>query len=250
MLVMDCEVVMALQRQDVPHQYSHRRKIGKTLAMRINLPSGTPAEIDTTVASPTMGLVIAPDIFSLRPLFADMVTRLAQEWNMAVCAVEPFPNHSLGAEIEPRMKAVASLNDASHLRDLHEAADALGTPRIGLMGFCMGGMYCFKSSVSERFARIVSFYGMIQVPPNWQSSTQGEPLEYLNRADATKVLAIIGTNDPYTPAADVTALRATGCNVVEYVAEHGFAHDASRPSHRKDDAADAFARTRAWLVGE
>ena len=76
---MDCEVVIALQRQDVPHQYSHRRKIGKTLAMRINLPSGTPAEIDTTVASPTMGLVIAPDIFSLRPLFAEMVTRLAQE---------------------------------------------------------------------------------------------------------------------------------------------------------------------------
>ena len=35
MLVMDCEVVMALQRQDVPHQYSHRTKIGKTLAMRI-----------------------------------------------------------------------------------------------------------------------------------------------------------------------------------------------------------------------
>jgi dienelactone hydrolase len=91
---------------------------------------------------------------------------------------------------------------------------------------------------------------MIQVPPNWQSSTQGEPLEYLNRADATKVLAIIGTNDPYTPAADVAALRATGCNIVEYAAEHGFAHDASRPSHRKEDAADAFARTRAWLVGE
>jgi hypothetical protein len=43
MLVMDCEVVIALQRQDVPHQYSHRTKIGKTLAMRINLPSGTPA---------------------------------------------------------------------------------------------------------------------------------------------------------------------------------------------------------------
>jgi dienelactone hydrolase len=48
----------------------------------------------------------------------------------------------------------------------------------------------------------------------------------------------------------VAALRATGCNIVEYAAEHGFAHDASRPSHRKEDAADAFARTRAWLVGE
>jgi len=41
--------------------------------MRITLPSGTPAEIDTSAANPKMGLVIAPDIFGLRPLFADLV---------------------------------------------------------------------------------------------------------------------------------------------------------------------------------
>jgi len=38
--------------------------------------------------------------------------------------------------------------------------------------------------------------------------------------------------------------------VVRYAdAEHGFAHDASRPTHRADDAADAFARAKAWLQG-
>jgi hypothetical protein len=37
--------------------------------------------------------------------------------------------------------------------------------------------------------------------------------------------------------------------VAEYAeAEHAFAHDPSRPVHRKDDAADAFARARAWLT--
>ena len=36
--------------------------------------------------------------------------------------------------------------------------------------------------------------------------------------------------------------------VVRYPeAEHGFAHDANRPAHRPDDAADAFARAREWL---
>lgn len=219
--------------------------------MRITLPSGTPAEIDTSIASPTMGLVIAPDIWSLRPLYDDMVGRLAREWNMAVCAVEPFPGRTIPQEIEPRMAAVASLDDASHLRDLHEAADALGTARVGLMGFCLGGMYCFKSAVSSRFVRIASFYGMIRVPAHWQSPTQGEPLDYLKRGDAHKVLALIGTNDPYTPPADVSALRDLGCSVVEYVgADHAFAHDPSRPSHRKDDAADAFTRARDWLTGE
>ncbi|MFM8714269.1 MAG: hypothetical protein ACKOE7_13070, partial [Actinomycetota bacterium] len=65
---------------------SARPAVGKTWRVRIVLPSGTPAEIDTTVPSPTMGLVIAPDIWSLRPLYDDMVARLAREWNMAVCA--------------------------------------------------------------------------------------------------------------------------------------------------------------------
>lgn len=252
------EVVMPPQREDAPHRYPHRSArcsslrcgIGKTEVMRITLPSGTLAEIDTSVPSPSMGLVIAPDIFSLRPLFDDMVARLAREWNMAVCAVEPFPGRSLGADIQPRFAAVPSLDDAHHLRDLHEAADVLGTERVGLMGFCMGGMYCFKSAVSSRFDRIASFYGMIRVPNDWQSSTQAEPLAMLAQGDAGKVLAIIGTKDPYTPPADVAALRAVGCNVVEYTeAEHGFAHDAMRPSHRAADAADAFARTRDWLLG-
>jgi dienelactone hydrolase len=228
-----------------------RERFGQTWPMRITLPSGTPAEIDTSVASPTMGLVIAPDIWSLRPLYDDMVSRLAREWNMAVCAVEPFPGRTIPQEMEPRMAAVPTLDDAVHLRDLHEAADALGTSRVGLMGFCLGGMYCFKSAVSPRFSRIASFYGMIRVPAPWRSATQREPLDLLAEGDARKVLAIIGTNDPYTPPDDVHALRRLGVSVVEYQgAEHAFAHDPSRPAHRKDDAADAFSRTHAWLLGE
>lgn len=197
-----------------------------------------------------MGLVIAPDIWSLRPLYDEMVSRLAREWNTHVCAVEPFPGREIPVEVEPRMAAVATLDDATHLRDLHEAADALGTPRVGLMGFCLGGMYCFKSAVSDRFARIASFYGMIRVPERWRSAGQGEPLDYLRRGRAERVLAIIGTRDPYTPPADVDELRALGCNVVAYEgADHAFAHDPSRPSHRAEDAADAFARARDWLGG-
>ena len=127
--------------------------------MRINLPSGTACEIDKTVVNPKMGLVIAPDIFSLRSLYDDLVKRLATDWQMAVCAVEPFQGLELGPEIEPRFAAVSSLDDEKHLRDLHDAADALGTPEVGLLGFCMGGMYCFKSARSKRFKKIVSFYG-------------------------------------------------------------------------------------------
>ena len=244
------EVVMPPECENAPHRYPHRAIIRQTWRMRITLPSGTPAEIDTSVERPMMGLVISPDIFSLRPLFDDLVARFASEWNMAVCAVEPFPGRNLGADIQARFAAVPGLDDDMHLRDLHEAADALGTERVGLMGFCMGGMYCFKSAVSERFSRIASFYGMIRVPNDWKSSTQREPLDYLARGDARKVLAVIGSKDPYTPSGDVAAIRSAGCTIAEYPdAEHGFAHDATRPSHRISDAADAFARAHAWLSG-
>lgn len=217
--------------------------------MRMTLPSGTQCEIDKSVDSPKMGLVIAPDIFSLRPLYDDLVKKLAIEWQMAVCAVEPFPGLTLGPEIEPRFAAVSSLNDETHLRDLCEAADALGTTEVSLIGFCMGGMYCFKTARSERFKKIVSFYGMIKMPEGWKSATQGEPLDFLKNGHSDRVLAIIGGKDHYTPPADVARLAQLKVRTEIYPdAEHGFAHDVSRPAHRAQDASDAFSKTQTWLT--
>ena len=114
----------------------------------------------------------------------------------------------------------------------------------------MGGMYCFKSARSDRFKKIVSFYGMIKIPDAWKSPTQGEPLEYLAAKNADRVLAIIGGKDHYTPPVDVAELTKLNVPLKIYPdAEHAFAHDASRPAHRAQDAADAFSRAEAWLVG-
>ena len=217
--------------------------------MRITLPSGTPAEIDRSTPAPVMGLVIAPDIFGLRPLFDELVARLAREWNMAVAAVEPFPGMDLSADIDTRFATMSTLSDEAHLRDLLESADALGTQRVGLIGFCMGGMYCHKAARSDRFARISSFYGMIHVPEGWRSATQRDPIDYLVAGHVDRVLAIVGEQDPYTPSDQVGELRDVGVTVRAYPeAAHGFAHDASRPAHRIADAADAFSATKSWLL--
>jgi carboxymethylenebutenolidase len=218
--------------------------------MRIVLPSGTPAELVATSGA-TRSVVVAPDIFGLRPLYDDLVARLAADWGVGVCAPEPFPGRDLPADVEPRFAAVPGLDDDLHLRDLHEAADALGTEAVGLIGFCLGGMYCFKAARSERFDRIAAFYGMIRVPDAWRGPGQGEPLDHLAAGHPERVLAIIGDRDHYTPPDDVAALAATAAVVVRYPdAEHGFAHDPSRPAHRPDDAADAFDLARRWLAGD
>lgn len=220
--------------------------------MRITLPSRTAAEIAEPIdvgSGPSMGLVITPDIFGLRPLFDDMVARLASVWSVTVVAVEPFPGLDLGDEVEPRFAAVPTLDDDVHLRDLVEAADATGCDRVGLLGFCMGGMYCFKAARSDRFAKIASFYGMIRLPEAWAGPGQGEPLDHLAAGHPDRVLAIIGGLDTYTPPADVVALEAAGVTVVRYPeAEHGFAHAPERPAHRPADAADAFRRAHTWLT--
>lgn len=217
--------------------------------MRITLPSGTPGELARPVGDAVAGLVVATDIFGLRPLFDDLVARLAAEHPYVVVAVEPFPGRDLGPDVDARVAAVPSRDDAVMLTGLSEAADATGCERVGLIGFCMGGMDALKAAGTGRFDRVVSFYGMIRVPPNWQAPTLGEPLEYLARPEASPVLAIIGELDHYTPPADVDVLAAQpSVQVARYPqAEHGFVHDAARPAHRPADAADAWQRCFAFL---
>jgi carboxymethylenebutenolidase len=216
--------------------------------MRITLPSGTPAEIAHPGGSPQRGLVVIPDIGGLRPLFDDMVARLAREQGWVVCAFELWPGRDDLPTLADRLDAAGTLDDAQVLGDTAAAADATEVDPVGVVGFCMGGMYALKAAGSGRFARAASFYGMARVPEMWHSPSQGEPLEALASPDACPALEIAGTADPWLPADDLTALEASGVEVVRYEgADHGFVHDPDRPAHRADDAADAWRRVLAHL---
>jgi carboxymethylenebutenolidase len=209
---------------------------------------------------PTAGLVLHPDIGGLRPLFEDMARRLATH-GLAVCAIEPFasqPQAELGS-IEARMARVAELDDTQQMDMLAAAADFLvvedDVSRVSVLGFCMGGHYTFKAAAIDRFDAAVAFYGMVRAPEAWRGPGHRiEPLEVA--AQMAPTLAIFGSNDPYTPMADIEALRAAwrgraDCEIVVVEgAEHGFVHDADREAHRADDAAEAWDKALQWVGGK
>ena len=217
--------------------------------MRITLPTGTPAELalPETVDDSTLGVVLFPDIMGLRPLFDDMCARLAAEQGWVVCAPEPFPGRE-HLSVDERLAVMADLDDAALRADALAAADATDRARVAVTGFCMGGMLAFKAAASGRFDRAAGFYGMIRLPEGWAGGSLQQPIDALSSPDRCPTLAIIGTADHFTPPADVAEAEALGVVVVSYAdAEHGFVHDPTRPTHRADDAADAWRQVIAFL---
>lgn len=221
--------------------------------MDVELPSGTPAHV-VSVPAADRGLVVIPDIWGFRPLFADMARDLSVRTGWSVATFEPFPDQDLPGERDAdggsrRFAALSTLSDVRMLGDAVAAADATGCASVGLIGFCMGGMYALKASATGRFDRVAVFYGMIHVPDTWSGPDQGEPLVALAERGNAEVMAVVGTADTWTPPDQVDELRAAGVHVLAYEgADHGFVHDPSRPNHRAEDAADAWDRVLAFLA--
>src|SRR5713101_160582 len=207
---------------------------------------------------PRSGLVLHPDIMGIRPLFDDLSRRLATH-GFAVCTPEPFARAPVEVRADPepdaRMAYVPQLDDDLQIGDLEAAADYLvvhdDVREVAVLGFCMGGMQVFKAAASGRFDRAVSIYGMVRPPQGWSGPNSRQPLD--GAPDVCPTLAIFGGQDPYTPKADIDALRAAwadrpDCEIVVYPeAEHGFVHAPERPAHRAEDAADVWARVLAFL---
>ncbi len=206
---------------------------------------------------PRAGVVLHPDIAGLRPLFDDMARRLATH-GLAVCVFEPFAAQpeSVRASVESRLAHVKDLDDTQQMEILAAAADRLvvddDVSRVAVLGFCLGGHYTFKAAAIDRFDAAVSFYGMVRTPEAWRGP--GHRIDPLSvAAEMAPTLAFFGSNDLWTPAADIEALRAawsgrTDCEIVVVEgADHGFVHDPDRDVHRADDAANAWERTLQWI---
>jgi carboxymethylenebutenolidase len=205
-------------------------------------------------------LVVIPEIFGMHEHIKDVTRRFAKEGFLSL-TFEPYAREG-GVLHLPDIGAVRkvadSIADERVMTDLdaivgyakkHPAAQV---DRIGVTGFCRGGMYTLLYAAhNEELKAVVAWYGQIK-PEKRPGVRQVGPLDVVSRINAP-VLGLYGEADLGIPAVDVkeleTALKAAG-KTTEFVlypkAPHAFFADY-RPSYRADAAKDAWRRCVAWF---
>jgi len=205
-------------------------------------------------------VLVLPEIFGMQAHIKDVTRRFAREGFLGI-TFEPYAREG-GVlqlpDIESVRKVVDPVPDARVMGDLDAlVAYAKRHPagqgdRIGVTGFCRGGMYTLLFAAHSRELKAaVAWYGQLR-PAKTPGVRSAGPLD-LAAQIKTPVLGLFGEEDLGIPADDVkemeAALKAFG-QTAEFVlypgAPHAFFADY-RPSYRSEAAADAWRRCLAWF---
>ncbi|MBS0220418.1 MAG: dienelactone hydrolase family protein [Proteobacteria bacterium] len=213
---------------------------GRTFAGYLALPARTPAP----------GLIVLPEIFNTNAHIRSVADGYAADGFVAL-APDVFWRQEAGSYLpytdEGRAKAYslrAQLDTDQFTRDLGDAIAALRarpdcTGKIGVMGFCLGGMFAYLASTRLPIDAAVSYYG-VQID------------QYLGEADRLKcpLLMHFAENDPHVPAQTVSGIQARlgGLGSVSIHIYPGTEHGFNRqgyPPYNEAAAAEARQRTIA-----
>lgn len=215
---------------------------------------------------PAPGVVMIHDVWGVSDHTRDLAGRLATE-GFAALAVDLYRRES-EVKIENPGKWMRALSDPTVLADVQAAADQLAASPatrghgIGVVGFCMGGMYALMAACAcDGLRAAVPYYGLLSHRYGLLYDPDGldperKPREPLEMAAELRcpLLAFFGEDDEFVPVADVRALEAQlakaspPSQVVIYPgAGHAFANDTRPDAYRPDSAADAWRRMLAFL---
>ncbi len=205
-------------------------------------------------------VLVIPEIFGMHEHIMDVTRRFAKAGFLSI-TFEPYAREG-GVlnlpDIDAVRKVVDPVPDARIMGDLdaivayarkHPAARA---GRIGVTGFCRGGMYTLLYAARSREVKAaVAWYGQIRPIKTPGVRTAG-PLDVADEINPP-VLGLYGGEDLGIPVADVkameAALKAAG-KTAEFViypgTPHAFFADY-RPSYRPEAARDAWGRCLAWF---
>jgi carboxymethylenebutenolidase len=205
-------------------------------------------------------VIVIPEIWGMHEYIQDVVRRFARRGFFAL-TFEPYARTGGVLQIEDRqalLKVVNAVPDAQVMGDLDalvayiKKQPAARADRIGVTGFCRGGLYTLLFAAhSNAIQAAVAWYGQIKPAKTPGIRTVG-PLDVASQIKVP-VLGLYGEADQGIPVADVkemeAALKAAG-KTAEFVlypdAPHAF-HADYRPSYRENAAKDAWARCLAWF---
>ena len=205
-------------------------------------------------------VLVIPEVFGMHEHIKDVTRRFAAAGFLGI-TFEPYareggvlhlPDIAAVRKVVdpiPDDRVMADLDAVAAYANSHPAAQA---GRIGVTGFCRGGMYTLLYAAhNPRIKAAVPWYGQIRPSLTPGVRTAG-PLDLAGRIHAP-VLGLYGGEDLGIPIADVREMEAVlkkAGKTAEFViypgAPHAFYADY-RPSFRPEAAADAWRRCVAWF---
>ena len=187
-------------------------------------------------------VVVAHEIFGLTPHIRSVCDRLAVA-GYAVVAPDLFSRELRGAILPytaegkaEGLRVKGAVGEARMAADIQAAvASAAPAGRVGVLGFCLGGLLAWLAAARPGLACAVGYYAVglerqMASPPQCQ------------------VLLHFGKTDPSIPKTTVDAVRKSfpQVEVCEYDAGHAFNRDDDKP-FEPDSARLAWSRTVAFL---
>lgn len=234
---------------------------GKLNEREVSFRSGDvsiPAFRAESSVPPQAALIIIHEIFGLNPHIRDVARRFARQ-GYATLAPDLFVREGMPS-FDPSnrgalMSFVASIPDQRVVGDLQAAIAYLndqGFARVGVMGFCMGGLYSYLLACnSDKLQAAVDFYGRIV----YAETSANKPESPIDLAPQLKcpLLCHFGEQDASIPVSDVEKLQerlkqsTQPWKINLYPgAGHAFFND-TRPNYHAPSAADAGTETLAFL---
>jgi carboxymethylenebutenolidase len=214
------------------------------------------------------GVVLIHDVWGLSEHTRDLARRVAAE-GFAALAVNLY-RRLPAVRIEDAGRFIRELSDPLALEEVQAGVDflaahpAVAGHRIGVVGFCMGGMYALLAAAGCRgLSAAAAFYGllshargMLAAPGLDPAKKPREPVAAA-REIRCPLLAFFGEDDELVSQADVQRLRESlsGAShpaelVVYPGAGHAFMNDTRPTAYRPDTAHRAWSRLLSFLHHE
>ncbi|MBV8172223.1 MAG: dienelactone hydrolase family protein [Candidatus Eremiobacteraeota bacterium] len=241
-------------------------KVERVMLPRPDQPISAYAAYPKNVTQTTPGVVVCQHAWGVDAQIRDTVRRLAKEGYVAIAPdlfarsknvpsgdgvtdfslFRPFIDALVDAQVDGDIAA-----GATWIRTRANAAQEQRPPKVGVMGFCMGGAIAIRAAVDDaNFDCADIFYGKVR----WGQSDDG-PITDMALAWTDKVrvpmMGNYGARDTGILADDVRemAKRLTVPNDVKIYDEAGHAFfDDTRASYVPSAATDSWTRTLAWFA--